>query len=357
MWKLHRYYLREVTTSSLITFFVLFGIVMISLVARGIERAQGGDLWDATQIMLLWSADTVPHLLAIALLFGTVLTFARAAHDREITAIRSAGISPRVPMVSALLVGIVFALLGMVALHKVIPWVHYHKYRVGAEIVRNVLTSMGFRGDRLEIKGGVMTWERKSSARHFHDVVVYLPRGGLLGESAPVKGGYLYTASEAWFENDERTDTLMLHFKDVREPATGEYGGQLRLAFNVREVSERGRRSDTDRDLSSEQLLGEVARGVHENPNGARYTVHRRSCYALLPLLFAPIGFCLGVLARDRGRMTALVFSLAPLILFYASDVFGQRLVQVVDLPLLGFLPAAVIAGIGVPFCWRLLRV
>ena len=44
MWKIHRYYLKELTTNSVVTFLVLFGIVLTATVYRGIDRAQGGDL-------------------------------------------------------------------------------------------------------------------------------------------------------------------------------------------------------------------------------------------------------------------------------------------------------------------------
>ena len=98
MWRIHRYYLREVTLGSVLTFTVLFGIVLISTVPRGIKYAQGFRLVDALKVTLLWTVDAVPHLLPIALLFATVLTYARAGQDREITALRSAGISPRVAM-------------------------------------------------------------------------------------------------------------------------------------------------------------------------------------------------------------------------------------------------------------------
>ena len=86
----------------------LFGIVLAATVYRGIDRAQGGGLLDAALITFFWAADTLPHLLAMSLLIATVLTFARASQDREITALRAAGISPRVPVVAAMLVGIVY---------------------------------------------------------------------------------------------------------------------------------------------------------------------------------------------------------------------------------------------------------
>jgi hypothetical protein len=37
-----------------------------------------------------------------------------------------------------------------------------------------------------------------------------------------------------------------------------------------------------------------------------------------MPTLLAPIGYCLAELARERGRVFALLLALLPLVLFYA---------------------------------------
>ncbi len=44
MWKIHRYYLKEIGINALLTFLVLFGIALISLLYKGIRLVQGGDL-------------------------------------------------------------------------------------------------------------------------------------------------------------------------------------------------------------------------------------------------------------------------------------------------------------------------
>ena len=103
MWKLHRYYLKEVLVNAAITFLVLFAVVLVSLVYQGIQRSQGGGPLDALLITVFFALDSFQHLLTISFLLATVLTFTRAAMDRELIAIRAAGISPRVPMTAALL--------------------------------------------------------------------------------------------------------------------------------------------------------------------------------------------------------------------------------------------------------------
>ena len=106
MWRLHRYYLKELAVNAAITFLVLFAVVLISLVYRGIQRSQGGGLLDAAMITLFFALDALPHLLTISFLIATVVTYTRAAQARELVAIRAAGISPRVPMTAAVLVGL-----------------------------------------------------------------------------------------------------------------------------------------------------------------------------------------------------------------------------------------------------------
>ncbi len=356
MWKLHRYYLKELSASAALTFVVLFGVVLLSTVNRGLDRAQGFGLIAATRVMMFWAVDTLPHLMSMSLLFATVLAYARASQDREITAIRSAGLSPRVAMAPALLVGIAFSLVGGWAQHYMIPWVHYEKYHVITEELRNVMVNTGWTDDKLQFKDKfVMTWDHQDENRDWHNV--YLK----VGENADISlGSGIYHARKASLSIQREKDEIELRLFDLRQPgdmsAEPTHFNMFAVNVNLRSISEQSRRTESDKDLSSDHLLAEVDRGQHDNPNGARYTVHRRSCFSLMPFLFAPIGFCIGVLARDRGRVLALVFAMVPLGIFYICDAIGAKLVRVIDWPPVGWLPAAVITLIGAPFCWRLLR-
>ena len=357
MWKIHRYYLREVTVSTILTFSVLFGIVMIGFVSRGIDRSQGGNLFDAMLITFYFTADAFPHLLSMSLLFASALTFARASQEREITAIRGAGISPRVPMVAVLLVGLFFSLVGSYTQHYVIPWAHFNKYRVVADIARNLFLNTDMSGDKIVFGNFVMSWESKDAGGHFRNVIVKRGRGrGLRSSSANIAEiGEVFEADEAWLEHEPGSVELTLKLRDLRD-AVGMRVERMDFIVNIREITEQGRRTDGDKDVRSDQLLGEVERGVHHNPSGARFTIHRRACFALIPFLFAPLGFCIGVFTRDRGRVTALLLSMIPLLLFYVSDVLSPQIARLTQWPVVAWFPAFMITVLGVPFCWRLLR-
>jgi lipopolysaccharide export LptBFGC system permease protein LptF len=363
MWRLHRYYLRELLVNASITFTVLFAIVLISLVARGIQRAQGGGLLEAAMITVLWTVDAFPHLLPIAFLIATVLTFARAANDREITAVRSAGISPRVPMTSAILVGLMLSVVGSLSMHYVIPKAHFKKYRVVAEVVRNLFLSMKLGGsdDRISIPGTdvALTYgSREDQGVGTEDVVLrdcwlYMPEKLALEQTGI--GTPIFHVDRITIPlPDESSTQLFVVMENVSNPLSVS-GDHINVtpSFPLREISEGGRRDERNDDLTSDQLLAEVMRGIHENPVGALYTLHRRTSFSVLPLLLGPIGFCIALAVRDRGRAAALVAALVPLFLFYVGDVLGAKAVRAFDLPEFGWLPAVLLAGLGLPFCWR----
>ena len=356
MWKLHRYYLKELAINAAITFSVLFAIVLISLVARGIQRAQGGGLLDAALITIFFAMDAFPHLLTISFLMATVLTFARATQDREMVAIRSAGISPVVPMTSALLLGLVLAIVGALTMHYALPMAHFRKYRVGVEVARNLILSMNLSSDRMSIPNTDIVWtcRERNAAQEYLDCTIWLPDDdlGVAGVVSPV----LRVDKVSIPRPDERSESLLIRLEGVRDPVTGNRLAEWTIDLPLRSLTEGRRRAEDDRDLTSDQLLSEVYRDVHDQPNGAMFTVHRRTSFALLPAILAPIGFCIALLSRDRGRVAAMVFGLLPLGAFYGADVLGFRLLRATDSPYAGWTPVAALLLLGLPFCWRVLR-
>jgi lipopolysaccharide export LptBFGC system permease protein LptF len=361
MWRLHRYYLRELAINASITFLVLFAITMVSLVARGLHQAQGGSLLDAAVIMLFWTLDAFPHLLPIAFLLATVLTFARANQDREIVALRSAGISPRVPMTAAVLIGLLLAIVGSLAMHYVLPEVHFRKYRVLAETLRNVIVNMklGADSDRVMLPGSdiMMTFARRGApVRNGEDVEledcwIYWPKGRSLEQG--IVSPIFHVDRVVIPMPDKETSALSIYLQGVHDP----FGNFQKVGNSwITQPLPHTGRDERDDDVGSTQLLAEVQLGLHEQPTAAIYTLNRRTCFAVLPLLLAPLGFCIALFARDRGRALAMVYALLPLLVFYAGDVFGAKLLRATDQPLSGWLPAALLLVLGGPFCWRELR-
>jgi lipopolysaccharide export LptBFGC system permease protein LptF len=355
MWKLHRYYLKEVLISSAITFLVLFAVVLVSVVYRGIDRVQGGGPFALVLFVLFWALDSFQHLLTVSFLLATVMTFTRAAQDRELIAIRAAGISPFAPMTSAVLVGMLLTVLGSFALHYVIPEVHFAKYRVVSEMLRNLRITLKVGSDRLMLPGGHVMIYGQQGGGEYRDCTIY-------SRKPPAR-----LQSPIWFvdrvvlpelkDNFDEMPEFEVQLYGIRDPiAPSNIPGPVTIAMPFADVISGERRDDRDDDLRSDQLLSEVLRGVHRAPTAALYTLFRRCCFSLMPLLLAPIGYCLAELARERGRVAALALSLVPLSLFYVGEVLGARLLLATDWPLSGCLPAVLLALFGLPLCWRQLR-
>ena len=364
MWRLHRYYLKELLVNAAITFAVLFAIVVISLVARGIQRAQGGSLLEAAIITFFFALDAFPHLLPIAFLIATVLTFARAADDREMTAIRSAGISPLVPMTAVVLVGLLLSIIGSLSMHYLVPAAHFRKYRVVAEVVRNVVITMnlGATDDRISIPGTDLAMTFGYREGHgggvknvvLRDCWLYLPddRNEFRQFTSPI----FHVDKVSIPLPDEASAALEVILEQGRDPLSPNRFDGVRLQYPLREISESSRRNERDADIPSDQLLSEVLRGLHEDPARAKYFLNRRTCFALLPLLLGPIGFCIALAVRNRGRAVALVCALLPLLMFYVGDAVGMKLLRTTGWSAFGWLPTVVLVLFGTPFCWRELR-
>jgi lipopolysaccharide export LptBFGC system permease protein LptF len=352
MWRLHRYYLKELAVNAGITFLVLFAVVLTSLIYRGIQRSQGGNLVDAALIIVFFALDSFQHLLTIAFLIATVMTFTRAAQDRELIAVRAAGISPRVPLTAAVLIGLFLAVIGSVAVHYVIPVVHFNKYRVIAEVVRNAFMSLKLGSDRIPLlqTGYVMTF-RSQTQGEYRDCTIYCPKPLTKGGS-PI----LFVDRVSIPPIDETSTEVKVHLDGIRDPFGDISHKNIDFSMAVHELAGRERRDDRDDDLRSDQLLSEVMRGVHRRPREAIYTLFRRCCFSLMPLVLAPIGFCLAELARERGRVAALLFALVPLSLFYLGEVLGARFLVSTENPWFAWLPMALLLAFGIPLCWRQLR-
>jgi lipopolysaccharide export LptBFGC system permease protein LptF len=362
MWKLHRYYFKEATVNAVLAFAVLFGISSVGFLYKALAIVKGGNLIDAISTTFLLAVDLFPHLMNATSMFAVVLTYSRAAQDREMTAARSAGISPRVLMVPALHLGLLCAWVSFWVLHYEVPQAHLERFRIIAEAYKSKIDWMLRSQDRLEFaRGGIMTWARREQEDGhdvYRDVSIFTSSQSisrLFGIPQGPEGGF-YSASSVWFETIPVTGELAVHFENLRMPTVGCSFSKMSIQVNpVKLAGERGHAVGV-KDLRSDLLLSEVYRDVHPDPVRAMYTVHRRSCFGIMPFLLAPIGFCIGMMFRDRGRLAAVSFCSVPIGTVYLIDFLSESLLREFAFAPVGWLPALVVFVAGVPFCWRLLR-
>ena len=326
MWRFHRYYLREMLLNLGMTFLMLFGVALLALLARGISRTQGQDMWLALWVTLLWAIDIVPDLLAISTLIATVFTFGRAAGDNEITAIRMSGVSPVRLLGSVLIVGTLTAGLNTYLLHNLIPYAHYKKYRPFEELAEQFVANLRPSNNRIEMGNRlVMAWHRQDEQGRWVDVQIKA-RGS-------DGGSFEGFAKRVWMEKGEREGLIYLMVQDPEGHKGGESrngktfreaiklrpGAVIKISFDVKEIAEKGKRAEGIKDLPTAQLIAEYERGGSENPGVSRWTIWLRSFKGLASLLFAIAAFPIGVLSKRSGRMAALSMSAIPLTVYYSS--------------------------------------
>ncbi|MEZ5988301.1 MAG: LptF/LptG family permease [Planctomycetota bacterium] len=328
MWRFHKYFGKELLTNLGLTFLMLFGIALLSVVARGIEHASGANIVWALLIALLLAIDTVPHLLNISLLLATVFTFSRSAAENEITALRMAGISPIRLMGSVLFVGAFVAAINCFLIHNVIPYVHYKKYRVIEPLVQQLLSSRETTNNSWEIGGNSLRW-RRSDGNRYEGLIFKKPER----DGHRIEGFAAY--AERTTDRSKRILTLTLHdvrlfrYERLDDGALSlENQGleaHLSLSVDLEELLGKNQREEGEKDVSTVQLVSEYARGGSKRPGYTSWLIHDRNSRGLAGLLFAIVGFPIGLLMRRAGRGAAVAFSLLPLGLYYLLHIVVNR--------------------------------
>ena len=352
MWKFHRYYVKELLINLSLTFVMLFGIALLATVARGISRSQSLGAYMGLWITLMWVLDAIPHLVLISVLVASVFTFGRAAADNEVAAIRSAGVSPLRLIGAAIFVGACAAGANGYLLHNWIPWAHYRKYRPTSDALELLLINNKSSQKKWEIGDFRMTWERREGMRYF-DVDFHAQNNEQI---------YVGRADELVVSYDKADSELVLTAKGFRGEL--EKGGkrtlfdsEVRLAYPLSLLIEKNKRHEGMKDLSTAQLVAEVASGGGERSEQARWFIWLRSGQALATLLFAIIGFPIGVLFRRAGRMMAFAISFIPLGVYYALMIgVAPALAKTVDAAWPAFVPDAVLALAAIVLTRRALR-
>lgn len=226
-----------------------------------------------------------------------------------------------------------------------------------ADVVRSAFTNLNLGGDRITVldTGYIVTFrDREKETGDYLDCVIYSPRPIGRGLELPIV--YVDRVSIPPLEGAAVDSDLTIVMSGVRDPIGGVAPDTLTFQVPIDELGSSGVRAEKDDDVRSDQLLAEVLRGVHRHPEKATYTLFRRCCFALMPALLAPIGFCIAEMARFRGRVVALVMSLVPLAMFYLGEVLGARLLISTKNPWCGWMPVALLTLVGAPLVWRQLR-
>ena len=275
------------------------------------------------QLLLLLLPAFLSLTLPMALLVAILLVTGRMAGDLEVVALKAAGTSPlrlfRPFLYFALAVSLLTALLSL----QVAP-------RANTSVAQHL-----FRMLQARVAAGIS--ERVFNTT-FGRITIYVEevsisqvglRGVLVSDERDRKVWRIITAREGRLLADEekRRATLRLIDGTVGESDVGDPTRYRHTAFGLYDMNlpfdtpliGASRDEKPEKAMSLGQLLESVRSLQEQGQNYAPFLVefHKRFAVPVAGLVFAAIGFCLGIRSHRGGRAVALVGSLAVLLAYY----------------------------------------
>nr|HMQ23877.1 LptF/LptG family permease [Planctomycetota bacterium] len=299
-----------------------------------------------------WSMSMLPQLLSISVLVASVFTFGRAASDNEITAMRAAGIRPLRLLGAVLFVGALVGAANSWLVHEVVPWTHYEKYRPTKDAFKLLMINNKSRQNQWELDKFQMRWAKPDGPGRYLDVDFNVSSDG---------GSQTGRADSLEIVYDEAEDALILLIDGFDGEITRNgktvpvrLPGQTTLSFSIGVLEMRNRRNEGMQDISTTQLVAEVASGVTGRDWQARWWAGNRISEALSSLFFALIGFPIGVLFRRSGRMVSFAISFVPLAFYYGLFFLAKSLSRSSEAWEYSLLP---VAGLALASIWMTRKV
>lgn len=363
---LHWYYLRELAISFLITFGLLFSVALLIAVGRWTYNSAGLDIFLVLGGVLLYSVENVHHLIPVALAISVVLTAGRAAADNEILAVRMGGIPVYHALLPSVLLGILLSSANAYLLSDVIPAVSHRKARVVADAASRFFKTTNPANNMINLPNFRMLWRTKEEDR-FRDVWVDIRK---TSKKDAKNVGLCGFAEEVEIRPPAagKVRVSFRRFRGFHDPGAGAEGGagaevvsgfadQIGLEIDVAALALGKQKRVQLGDMSSRQIVAELATGRIWNADLALHRLHSRMCMAVAALFFALTGFPIGVLFQRGGRSAAFGIALLPLLVFYAMAYIGEAVATAAGRPVLGaWLPAAALALMAGALNWRVFR-
>jgi LPS export ABC transporter permease LptF len=370
---LSRYLARETLQYAGVGFLSILVLLLANSLLRQLEDLVeiGGGGADFGALTLRLLVVLAPYALPIALLFGTLVAFARLGSDHEVLALRSLGISLAQLAAPALALALLASLATGWLLQRGEP-----------QARRSVLALVG----EVAARGGVIRPGAFTKLDRRGDRIVFVDRRGedgalegvvLSDRSDPKRSFTVLAARGAFqFENESATGHLVLSEGDVHfdpEPASSERTQRIHFerfdyAFDMSGVLGTGPERLRPRDMTREELRamlahfdahGSAPAGVKEQRRTAyEQQLARRSALAFSPLAFALLAVPLGLgLRRGARAFGALICALIAFGYFVVGDA-ASAYATAGTLPaaVSQWLPNALCVAIALPLWWRARR-
>ncbi len=318
---------------------------------------------NASRLLVLNLPNILALTLPIGTLFAVLMTAARWSADSELVAAQACGIKPTVLARPLVGVGLVVFLLNGYLTWSVMPRANGEASLLSRKIAFSAASAaIQAREFVEELPGKLIYVDRiDPDGEHWNGVVVF---DATLGTDEQ-----LITATAGRFVADPddgsavlRLEETTTHILQPDRPDSYRINHNQELSMYLRPVaSDRGGRIRLGpRETRSSQLLKRVEdpQSTSEDRLEARIELHKRLAIPAAALVFALVGFPLGVTNHRGGRGYGLTASVFLVVLYYVLLNNGELLASSGRVPVaLGvWLPNIVLATAGCYLMYRVLR-
>jgi len=312
-------------------------------------------VWTAVQLLALGVPNILALTLPIGTLFAVLMTAARWASDSELVAIQACGVPLRRVARPLVLTGAAVCVADLVMTLGLMP-------RANAEL--SDITR------RIALSAANAAIEQRVFAEDFPGQLLYVDKidrhtgrwhGILLFDSSNPLQESLVTADSGDMVIDPRDGTAWLNLRDTTthalrpdepESYSKSDNNELRIRLRQPPVDRAGQRQLGVRETSTGELLQRLRAGTSTSPEAAREALvelHKRVAIPAAAMVFALVGFPLGIRNRRGGKGFGLTVSVILVVLYYVLLNNGELLATSGQVPVvLGiWLPNLVIITLG----------
>jgi lipopolysaccharide export system permease protein len=330
---LDRYILKEMASTFLVGIGAFTIVLLLDKIIRLTELIlnKGVGIWVALRLFLFLLPSFLTLTIPMATLLATLTTFGRMASDKEVTAMKTSGISLYRLLFPPLLFAMWAFVLNLFLSVYVMPW-GYHGFK-------NLLFQIARSQANIGLREGVFNTD-------FGDYIIYVRNlkkegrvleGILLSESGEKKGFKVVMAKKGELIDDPETMKTILrlsegsvHFTFPKNPAL-----YRELSFDRYELEiDFGRfsgnpleRKKEDREMTLSELLGKISRPKEAKMHPHYVTeFHKKFSIPFASFIFVLTATPLGIRVRRSGRFSGFSLSLALALTYYLLFVLGESL-------------------------------
>jgi lipopolysaccharide export LptBFGC system permease protein LptF len=314
------YVLRQLLVSIAFSVAGLAVIVLPTVAIQAVNKLGAITLGAVARYLPLVVAELVPYLLPMAFLLGVVATYGRLAAERELIAIKMAGIHPVKLALPAFLVALPLALGTDHLLAEISPELKYQQRSLLRDAdVSRFLAGMGGRN--------LLTFGRNVLKSESTDGAVR--RNAELDMELEDGKHVKIIAAEARIEIEE--DLLVVRMKDARllTEDTSSYVAAPLYTWKLSDIfpPQKKDRSKAKYQTSTDLALALSTPGLAPAERDEyRYEIQRRHALSATYLLFLLLGLPTGVVLRSSTQLGAFTGAVGYAFLYY---VLAMRLGKV----------------------------